>query len=124
MPMWWFWTGNNPVASIGSSDRIVVYMAIQAHLETLRAKPLHVRKRFAFWTSFGITAIIFVFWLASFTSASTPAAGAVAKAVEKAGSPGSSLIAGVGSFFVDIKEMIFGTKKITYKEAIIAPGDK
>lgn len=99
-------------------------MALQTHLENLRGKPEHVRKRFAFWTSFGITAIIMVFWLGSFSISSTPASGAVASAVAKAGSPGSSMIAGVGNFFTDIKEMIFGTKKITYKEVIVTPGNK
>ena len=99
-------------------------MAFQTYLHNLRAKPEHVRKRFAFWASFGITALIFVFWLASFSITSTPADNAVAKAVEQAGSPGSSMIAGVGNFFTDIKEMIFGTKKITYKEVIVTPGKK
>ncbi len=99
-------------------------MALQTHLENLRAKPEHVRKRYAFWSSFCITAIIFVFWLASFSVSGSTSNATVAQAVEKAGSPGSSLIAGVGNFFVDIKEMIFGAKKITYTEVEVSPGKK
>lgn len=99
-------------------------MAFQTTLENLRAKPEHVRKRIAFWTSFGVTGLIFMFWLASFSITGTPAQGVVASAVEKAGAPGSSLIAGVGSFFVDIKEMIFGAKKITYTEVEVRPGER
>lgn len=98
-------------------------MAFQDTLENLRAKPEHIRKRIAFWSSFGITAIIFMFWLGSFSVSGSTAKGAVTAAVTKAGSPGSSLIAGVGNFFVDIKEMIFGAKKITYKEVIVTPGN-
>ncbi len=97
-------------------------MALQTHLDNLRAKPEHVRKRFAFWSSLGVTAIIFVFWAASFSVTNTPAKTAVATAVAKAGSPGSSMIAGVGNFFVDIKEVIFGAKKISYKEVEARPG--
>jgi hypothetical protein len=99
-------------------------MALQTTLENLRAKPEHVRKRIAFWTSFGVTAVIFMFWLASFSITGTPAQGVVASAVEKAGAPGSSLIAGVGSFFIDVKEMIFGTKKVTYTEVEVRPGER
>jgi hypothetical protein len=99
-------------------------MVFEQTLENLRAKSEHVRKRIAFWTSFGITAIIFVFWLASFSITSTTAKSTVAVAVAKADSPAKSLIAGVGSFFVDIKEMIFGAKKIIYKEVHVRAGDK
>jgi len=99
-------------------------MAIQTHLENLRAKPEHIRKRVAFWTSFGITAIIFVFWITSFSITGSTAEGTVATALAKTQSPGSSLIAGVGNFFVDVKEMIFGAKKIEYKEVEVRGGDK
>ncbi|OHA16716.1 MAG: hypothetical protein A3C79_00020 [Candidatus Taylorbacteria bacterium RIFCSPHIGHO2_02_FULL_45_28] len=99
-------------------------MALQTTLENLRAKPEHIRKRVAFWTSFGITAIIFAFWLASFSITGSTANTAVATAVAKAGNPGSSLIAGVGNFFVDIKEMIFGARKIKYSEVEVRAGDR
>lgn len=99
-------------------------MTLQNHLENLRAKPEHVRKRIAFWSSFGITAVIFMFWLGSFSVTNTIAQGSVATAVTKVDSPGSSLIAGVGNFFIDIKEMIFGAKKIQYSEVEIRAGKK
>ncbi len=96
-------------------------MSLQTTLEKMRAKPDHVRTRIAFWSSFGITAVIFTFWLASFSVTGTPNK-AVASAVEKAGAPGQSLVASVGSFFVDIKDMIFGSKKIKYAEVEVIPG--
>ncbi len=99
-------------------------MTFQINLENLRAKPEHVRKRIAFWSSFGITAIIFMFWLGSFSATVTTPNGAVADAVSKAGSPGSSLIAGVGDFFIDVKEMIFGAKKIKYSEVEVRAGER
>lgn len=98
-------------------------MTLQTRLENLRAKPEHVRKRFAFWTSFGVTAIIFVFWLASFSAFGASSNATIANTVSRAGSPGQSLIAGVGSFFVDIKEMIFGAKKIKYSEVEVRAGE-
>ena len=104
--------------------KLINNMAIQQTLEKLRAKPEHIRKRVAFWTSFGITAIIFAFWLATFSINGNTAQDSVANAVSKASSPGSSLIAGVGNFFVDVKEMIFGAKKITYKEVEVRAGTR
>ena len=96
-------------------------MSLQTTLERLRAKPEHVRTRIAFWSSFGLTAVIFAFWAASFSVTGTPTK-AVASAVEKAGAPGESLVASVGGFFGDIKEMIFGSKKIKYAEVEVSPG--
>lgn len=97
-------------------------MSLQAHLENLRTKPEHVRNRIAFWSSFGITAVIFVFWLGTFTATVTPSA-SVTAAVEKAGVPGQSLIASVGGFFKDVKEMIFGTRQIKYAEVEVRAGE-
>jgi hypothetical protein len=34
-------------------------------LEQLRAKPPHIKKHIAFWSSLGITAVILVFWVTS-----------------------------------------------------------
>ncbi len=98
-------------------------MSIETYLENLRAKPEHVRRRFAFWSSFGFTAIIFVFWLASFSVIGSNAKATVAQAVEKAGTPVQSLVASVGSFLYDIKDMIFGPKKINYATVEIGPGN-
>lgn len=98
-------------------------MSLNSTLDNLRAKPEHVRTRIAFWSSFGLTAVIFTFWAASFSLNGTAPTVAIASAVEKAGTPGQSLLANVGSFFVDIKEMIFGSKKIQYAEVEARPGE-
>lgn len=97
-------------------------MNFQAHLENLRGKPEHVRRRIAFWSSFGITAFIFALWLASFTSLGTQTSGEFASAMDSAGSPGQSLIAGVGGFFGDIRDLVFSPKKVEYKSVIVTPG--
>ena len=98
-------------------------MNIQHHLESLRAQPEHVRKRVAFWSSLGITAIIFVFWIASFASwGSINRIASVSATDATVSAPGQSLVAAVGSFFVDIKDMVFGPKKITYATVEVRPG--
>lgn len=97
-------------------------MNFQSHLENLRAKPEHIRRRIAFLASFGFTAIIFTFWVASFTSIGTSASQEVASAVGNVGSPGQSLIAGVGGFFGDIRDLVFTPKKVEYKSVEVRPG--
>ena len=99
-------------------------MNLNTHLETLRAKPEHIRKRIAFWSAFGITAVIFTFWLSSFSAFSINSSGPspVAVAVEKAGTPSQNLVASVGGFFNDIKDMIFGPKKVTFSTVEVLPG--
>jgi len=99
-------------------------MNFETRLENLRQKPEHIKRRYAFWSSLGITAFIFVFWLASFSSWGSTSKEAVANVVSKAGSPAESMIAGVGSFFMDIKDMIFGPRKVTYTSVEVLPGIK
>lgn len=89
----------------------------------MRAKPEHVRRRFAFWSSLGFSVIVFAFWLSSFTTMGSSAKTTVAQAVNKAGTPAQSLVASVGSFFYDIKDMIFGPKKINYATVEVSPGN-
>ena len=96
-------------------------MTIQAYIQQLRAKPEHVRRRIAFWSSFGVTAVIFAFWLASFTS--TIASPQDGVSVANIRTPGQSLVAGVGNLFGDLKDMIFGAKKLTYSEVEVSPGN-
>ena len=97
-------------------------MAFQQHLESLRAKPEHIRKRYAFWGSFGVTAIIFMFWLGSFSTFSSASHNAVTAAVADASTPVQSLVASVGSLFNDVKELVFGAKKVTYSSVEVLPG--
>ena len=97
-------------------------MSLATHLQNIRSKPDHIRRRIALGTAFGITAIIFAFWLASFT-ASINSSDTVSVASKQVSTPGQALIAGVGGFFGDIKDMIFGSKKITYSEVEVSPGN-
>ncbi len=99
-------------------------MDINAHLDNLRSKPEHIRRRYAFWTSLGITAVIFAFWAASFTAIGDTSKSAVASVVDKAQSPAQSMTASVGSFFADIKDILFGPRRVTYTNIQVAPGNK
>jgi len=99
-------------------------MSFETYLENLRAKPENIRRRYAFWSSLGFTAIVFIFWLASFTALGSNAKDTVTQTVEKAGTPAQSLIASVGSFFYDASDMIFGAKKIEYSAVEISPGNR
>lgn len=97
-------------------------MSFATYLDGLKAKPEHIRKRYAFWSSLGFTAILFAFWLGSFSSVNIGGKEAVAKAVDKAGTPAQSLVAGVGSFGQDIWQLIVGPKKVEYAEVEVLPG--
>ncbi|MEA2715681.1 MAG: hypothetical protein QOG91_709 [Candidatus Parcubacteria bacterium] len=99
-------------------------MSLESYLEKVRAKPEHVKKHISFWTSFGVTAVIFTFWVGSFGVFRNAAAGDVATTVRNAATPGQSLVAGVGSCVVDVKELIFGAKKVTYSSVEVLPGNK
>ena len=99
-------------------------MSFQSYLENLRAKPAHIRKQYAFWASFGVTVVIFAFWLASFSPFGGSSQSAVADAVDKARTPGQSLVASVGSFFTDVKDIVFGSRKVTYSSVEVKPGKK
>jgi len=99
-------------------------MTLQEKLDNLRAQPIHVRKHFAFWTSFGITAVIAMIWLGSFTSLGVSSQTAVASAVGTIRTPAQELTASVGTFFDDIKDMIFTPKKVVYPAVIVKPGKK
>ena len=97
-------------------------MTIQAHIERLKTKPEHVRKQIAFWSAFGLTFVIFAFWVASFTTAGKNAQQAVTDAVAQAGTPAQSLVASVGGFFGDIKNLIFSPRKVSYTDVVVTPG--
>ena len=97
-------------------------MSFSTYLENLRVKPDHEKKRFAFWSSFGVTALIAAFWVASFTGINIGAGNAVSSAVAKAGTPAQSMVAAVGGFADDIWSMLTGPKKITYAEIQVSPG--
>jgi hypothetical protein len=96
---------------------------LNSQLENLRSKPEHVRKSIAFWSAFGITLVIFAFWVASFTAWGVSTQTSIAQVVQKADTPGQSLVAGVGSFFYDLKDLVFGAKKISYSTVEVSPGN-
>ena len=99
-------------------------MNFQAYLETLRAKPEHKKKQFAFWTSFGFCAILLMFWFATFTSTSTASSSSstVAAVANNAGTPAQSLVAGVGSIYDSVVNFFFAPKVIHYKQLEVLPG--
>jgi hypothetical protein len=99
-------------------------MSIQSYIENLRAKPEHVRRRHAFWYSLSATVVVFVFWLASFGIVSDKAKGTVAQVVEKVDTPAGSMLAAVGDFFVDIKDIVLGPKKVIYSNVEATPGGR
>ncbi len=82
---------------------------VENHIEKMRGKPHHVKKQYAFSVSLGVTAIIFVFWLASFGVGASR--DVVAKKVE---SPVSAMTASVSDAFKYAKELFFGANKTTY----------
>jgi len=97
-------------------------MTIQSYIEHLRTKPAHIKNRIALGSAFSITLIIFVFWIASFTSVGQNAEQAVANAVAKAGTPAQSLTASVGGFFGDLKDLVFTPRKVTFVDVQVTPG--
>lgn len=46
-------------------------MSLLDHLEHLRAKPEHIRKRIAFFTASGVTLAVALLWMVSFTMSDT-----------------------------------------------------
>ena len=78
-------------------------MGIADYIEHLREKPEHVRNRYAFWTALGVTLVIAIFWVSSFSFTDFSSRhDSVAETVKKVGSPGASMIAGVGDFVFEI----------------------
>ncbi|MDE1975082.1 MAG: hypothetical protein KGI49_01030 [Patescibacteria group bacterium] len=99
-------------------------MSIQSYIANLKTRPDHVRRKTAFWWSFGITAIIAAFYIGSITGINIQSGAAVASIADKAGSPVDSMVAGAGALADDIWTMITGPKKVTYSEVQVTPGVK
>jgi hypothetical protein len=97
-------------------------MSLVAYISHLRTKPEHVRRRIAFWSSLGTTALIFTFWLASYTTIGSSASAKLAAAQARVETPAQTLTASVGAIFGDIKEMFFSPKKVEYKSIEVLPG--
>ncbi|MDP3962590.1 MAG: hypothetical protein Q8Q03_01870 [bacterium] len=96
---------------------------VENHIEKMREKPEHVRKQYAFLTSLGVTMIIFMFWVASFSGSFALDSAVVATEKAEVKSPISSLTANVGDAFGYVKDMIFGANQAKYESEIeVVPG--
>jgi hypothetical protein len=96
-------------------------MSISSRIENMRQKPEHVRKRFAFWFSFSVASIIFIFWLASFTSLSDSLNKKISNITGQIDSPRETLVASVGNLFGDIKDIFFKKKTVRYSDIEVVP---
>lgn len=85
----------------------------------MRAKPVHVRTKYAFFVSSGITIIIAILWLLSFTLTTPVVSNTV---IPQA--PLTSLSASVGSVYDSIKEIFVGGNKTQYSadSVEVSPG--
>lgn len=96
-------------------------MKLQNHIDNLRQKPEAYRRRFAFWSAFGITAIIGLFWLGSITGINIQASQAVSLSVSRAGTPAQSLMAAVGALAGDVWSLATGPSKVEYASIEVQP---
>ncbi len=96
-------------------------MKLQNHLDNLRAKPEAYRRRFAFWSSLGITAVIGLFWLGSISGINISAGQAVSESVSRAGTPAQSLMAAVGALAGDVWSLATGPSKVDYASVQLQP---
>lgn len=99
-------------------------MSLQSYIEKLSSKPDHIRKRYSFLISFCFTAIIFAFWISSLGADKNSLNNNMATVVNNIETPKQSLVASVGTFFVDIKDIFFGPKKVEYGSIGVQPGRK
>lgn len=89
-------------------------MPLTDHIDRLREKPEHIRRRIAFWSAGGMSVLIFVFWMASFSISGHTASGALSRAAAQARSPVTSMVAAVGDLFSDLRNLIWSPKKVQY----------
>ena len=95
------------------------------HIENMKTKPEHVRRRYAFLVSFSISAIIFAGWMASYGISSSPVLAEKTKDGEsKVESPVSSLTASVLGAFSDIKSIFFTSNKTEYSSVEVVGGKR
>jgi hypothetical protein len=80
---------------------------IAHHLHRIRQKPNHIKRHIAFWTSFGITLVIVIFWLASMAisqnSSSTTAI------IPQTESPWSAMTASMSDAWTSFKTSLGGS---------------
>lgn len=94
-------------------------MYMLEHIENMRSKPEHVRRRYAFVVSFSITAVIFFGWIASYGFSSAPVlADTNSNGEPVVETPATSLTASVVGAYDDIKSIFFGSNKVDYSSTI------
>lgn len=89
----------------------------------MRQKPVHVRRRYAFGVSFGITSVIFLGWMASYGISSSPVLADKTNG-DKIDTPVSSLTASAIGAFKDMKGMVFGSNKTEYSSIEVTGGGR
>ena len=95
------------------------------HIENMKSKPEHIRKRYAFVVSFTFTMVILLGWLASYGITSSPVlTDSNAKGETKVDAPVTSLTASVGNIFNDLKTMFSSSNKVEYSSQIEVIGGK
>lgn len=95
------------------------------HIENMKSKPEHIRKRYAFLVSFSVTMIIFLGWMASYSIKSSPVlTDSGVNGETKVEAPVTSLTASVGNIFNDLKTMFSGSNKVEYSSQIEVIGGK
>jgi hypothetical protein len=80
---------------------------MKRHIQALREKPIHIRKRIAAMVSIGITALIFLFWIASMSIGNKASPTAVVDPL----SPAQNLKASVIDAFSLVKTNLFGSSE-------------
>ena len=90
------------------------------HLHRIRQKPDHIKRHIAFWTSLGITLVIVLFWMASFSVGHNSSAAVAATNVE---SPWSAMTASVSDAWGSLKSS-FGGSTAVYRapQLEVTPG--
>jgi hypothetical protein len=81
------------------------------HLHSIRQKPDHIKRHIAFWTSLGITLVIVLFWMASFSLNKNSSAASTATNVE---SPWHAMTASVSDAWTSFKTSL-GASTATYQ---------
>ncbi len=99
-------------------------MDFNSHLHNLRNKPPHIRQHIAFWSALGLTAIIFVFWSASFSLSKPSPSVVISKALAQPNPPLESMLAAVGSLYDSVRDRIFSPKKIEFSTVEVGPGSR
>lgn len=94
------------------------------HIENMRSKPEHVRRRYAFVVSFSVSLVIFLGWMASYGIKSSPILTNKGDEGEKVQAPVSSLTASVVGAYDDVKNIIFGSNKVEYSSQVEVTGGK